>query len=166
MEHAASTHPWLVALEGSGLGQAMRQSALLYPLVEVLHILGFIALVGGIAAFDLRVLGLGRGFDGAVLARVAVPLSGGGLILALAMGSLLFATEATHVAVNAAFQVKLACIAVGLVNAALFHVGPWRDLDNWTEANAEPPLAAKAGAVVSLLAWTGAVVAGRLIAYL
>lgn len=166
MEHTAATHPWLVALEQSGLGAAMRQSTFLYPLVEIVHIVGFALLVGGIVGFDLRVLGLGREVPLAPVARLAIPLAGFGLALAVPAGLLLFATEATHIAVNRAFQFKLGLIALGLANVALFHLGPWRRLAEWGIAGGRPPASARIGAVVSVLAWTGAIIAGRLIAYL
>lgn len=163
MEHAGSdAHPWLVALEQSGLGAQMRQSLLLYPAVEILHIFGFVVLVGSILGFDLRVLGLGRRLPIEPFARLVVPLSALGFVIAVPCGFLLFVTEATSIAANLAFQAKLACIAIGLVNIGLFHLGPWRDLVQ----RGQVTLAAKLGAVVSLLAWSGAIIGGRLIAYL
>lgn len=163
MEHAGSdAHPWLAALEQSGLGAAMRQSLLLYPAVEILHILGFVILVGSILSFDLRMLGLSARLPVEPLARHAVPLAMLGFLLAAPMGFLLFVTEATSIAANPAFQVKLVCIAVALLNAAAFHLGPWRRL---VQRGQVTP-AAKLGAAVSLLAWGGAIVGGRLIAYL
>jgi hypothetical protein len=163
MEHAAvDAHPWLVALEQSGLGAQMRQSLLLYPAVEILHIFGFVVLVGSILGFDLRVLGVGRRLPIEPFARHAVPLAMLGFLLAAPMGFLLFVTEATSIAANPAFQVKLACIGIGLLNAGLFHLGPWRDLVQ----RGEVTLAAKFSATVSLLAWSGAIIGGRLIAYL
>jgi hypothetical protein len=59
--HPPSGPAWLVWLEVSGLGQMMRRSAWLYPIVEIVHIVGFVILVGAVVMFDLRVLGLGRG---------------------------------------------------------------------------------------------------------
>ncbi|HLT78134.1 MAG TPA: hypothetical protein VKZ87_12175 [Ferrovibrio sp.] len=165
MEHAPSEHPWLVALEQSALGAAMRQSEWLYPLVEILHILGFAILVGSIVGFDLRILGVNRRLPALVFARHNVPLAMVGFFIAAPMGFLLFATEATSIAVNTAFQIKLALIAAGLLNAGLFHLGPWRDIDHWGQSVTAPGLA-RVGAVISLLAWTGAIVGGRLIAYL
>jgi hypothetical protein len=38
----------------------MRQWTWLYPIVEILHILGFVVLVGAAFMFDLRLLGLSR----------------------------------------------------------------------------------------------------------
>ena len=165
MEHAPSEHPWLVALEQSGLGAAMRQSELLYPGAEILHILGFVLMVGSIVGFDLRVLGVNRQLPAPVFARHNIPLAMIGFFLAAPAGFLLFATEATSIAVNTAFQLKLVCIAVGLANAGFFHLGPWRDLDQWGHTVTAPALA-RVGAVISLLAWTGAIIGGRLIAYL
>lgn len=166
MEHAVSSHPWLVALEQSGLGAAMRQSLFLYPAVEVLHILGFVLLVGSIVGLDLRLLGVTRHLPVSPFARHAVPLAMIGFGIAVPAGLLLFVTEATSIAVNPAFQAKLGCISVGLVNAALFHLGPWRSMARWGIVDGRVPRAAKVAAIVSLLAWTGAIAGGRLIAYL
>jgi len=165
VEHAASHHPLLISLEQSTLGAAMRESIWLYPTVEIIHIFGFILLVGSIAGFDLRLLGLHRYLPLTALARHAVPLAMIGFCTAAPAGFLLFATEATSIALNPAFQVKLFCVALGLGNAILFHLGPWRTIAVWGAADYVPPVA-RLGAITSLLAWTGAVIGGRLIAYL
>ena len=164
MEHAAA-HPWLMALEQSGLGIAMRQSILLYPLVETVHIVGLALLVGSIAVFDLRVLGVARRRPLVPVARIAVPLSALGFLVAAPTGLLLFTTEATHIAANPSFRVKLACIAVALANVGLFRLGPWRRIEEWGALGGVAPLSARLGAAVSLAAWLGAICGGRLIAY-
>lgn len=161
MEHAASTLPLIVALEHSALGAAMRQSMFLYPAVETLHIVGLALLVGSIAVFDLAVLGVFRAASLGALARAAVPIAVVGLALAAPMGLLLFTTEATHIAVNPAFQAKLACIGVGLANAGIFRLVAWRGVLD----GAAPAASARIGAAVSLTAWLGAIAGGRLIAY-
>ena len=166
-EHMPIRHPLLVALEESGLGQAMREQMLLYPVVEVLHILGFIALFSGIVLFDLRVLGFGRGLGPLLrpeaLSRIALPVAAGGLGLAILMGILLFATEATHLAANPAFRLKLILILLGFANLAAFHFMPWGRMATWP---ATPPLPAKLAAGFSLLIWISVAICGRLIAYL
>ena len=162
MEHVASTLPLIVALEQSSIGAAMRRSALLYPAVETLHIVGLALLVGSIAVFDLRVLGVFRAASLPALARATLPVAIAGFVTAVPMGLLLFTTEATHIAVNPAFQVKLACIAIGLANAGIFRLAWWRDVVK--EGAPLSPLA-RVGAAVSLLAWLGTIAGGRLIAY-
>ena len=75
MEHGGEGPALLVALEQSVLGATMRQSIFLYPAVEIVHIFGFILLVGSIVAFDLRLLGLIRELPADRLARLLVRLS-------------------------------------------------------------------------------------------
>ena len=45
-----------LTLQESALGHAMRSSPALYPAVEILHIIGFVVLVGSILALDVRLL--------------------------------------------------------------------------------------------------------------
>ncbi|HZA92655.1 MAG TPA: hypothetical protein VE420_08505, partial [Gemmatimonadales bacterium] len=56
---------WLAAasgwLEQSSIGEAVRMTPSLYPILESLHILGIALLVGPALAVDLRLLGIGRG---------------------------------------------------------------------------------------------------------
>jgi hypothetical protein len=48
----------LSALQEGSFASAMRDSIWLYPLIEIIHILGFAILVGAVVMFDLRVLGI------------------------------------------------------------------------------------------------------------
>ena len=140
----------------------MRSSPALYPAVEILHIIGFVVLVGSILALDLRMLGLGRAIAIQPMAQLLLPLSRAGFVLAICMGFLLFSADASHVVKNPAFQAKALLIAAALVNVVIAHAGPWRRAAHW---NPEASAVAKVTALASLLLWIGAVCAGRLIAY-
>ena len=161
MEHQVA--PIFLALQESALGHAMRSSPALYPAVEILHIIGFVVLVGSILALDLRMLGLGRAIAIAPMAQLLLPLSRFGFLLAISMGFLLFSADASHVVRNPAFQAKLLLIAAALVNIVIAHRGPWRRVALW---HGEAPAGAKVTALMSLLLWLGVVCAGRLIAYM
>jgi hypothetical protein len=161
VEHQPAA-PIFLALQESALGHLMRSSPALYPAVEILHILGFVVLVGSILALDLRLLGLGRGIAIQPMARLLLPLSRFGFLLAIAMGFLLFSADAAHVVRNPAFQAKLLLIAAALVNIVIAHIGPWRRVAFW---HSEPSGGAKVTALASLLLWLSAICAGRLIAY-
>jgi hypothetical protein len=152
-----------LALQESALGHAMRSSPALYPAVEILHIIGFVVLVGSILALDLRLLGLGRAIAIAPMAQLLLPMSRFGFLLAISMGFLLFSADASHVVRNPAFQSKLLLIAAALVTVVIAHLGPWRRMALW---GAEAPGGAKVTALLSLLLWLGVVCAGRLIAYM
>ena len=151
-----------LSLQESALGHAMRTSPSLYPAVEILHIIGFVVLVGSIVALDLRILGLGRAIPIQPMAQLLLPLSRLGFLLAVSMGFLLFSADASHVVRNPAFQAKLLLIAAALLNVVIAHAGPWRHIERWGD---EAPGGARATALLSLLLWLGAICAGRLIAY-
>lgn len=165
MEHGLVHGPaWLVALETSGLGHTLRSSLWLYPAVETLHITGFALLVGSIVAFDLRLLTAERGFDVERWVRLLIPVSACGLILAMAMGFLLFTTEATAYARNPLFLAKMALLVLALVNVAWFHGGPYRVRKTIGLSVGVPP-AMRASAALSMAGWVAILACGRLIAY-
>jgi hypothetical protein len=159
-EHAV--WPIFHALQESQLGHLMRTSPALYPVAEILHIIGFVILVGSIIALDLRLLGLGRSVGIQPMARLILPMARGGFLLAICMGFLLFSADAAHVVRNPAFQMKVLLIALALVNIAIAHAGAWRRLADWHN---EAPGGAKLTAFLSILFWLGIVSSGRLIAY-
>ena len=161
MEHLQAA-PIFLALQESALGHLMRSSPALYPAVEILHILGFVVLVGSILALDLRLLGFGRAIPIQPMAQLLLPLSRFGFLLAISMGFLLFSADAAHVVRNPAFQTKLLLITAALVNILIANVGPWRRLALW---RGEVSGGAKVSALVSLLLWLSTICAGRLIAY-
>jgi hypothetical protein len=149
---------WIAA---TAPAHAMRDGAWLYPVVEIVHIVGFSILVGAVAMFDLRLLSFGRTLPLRALARHLLPWSWAALALIVPSGLLMFATQ-PELLDNRAFLLKLALIAVAGINALAFHTGPWRGVEHWHDAS--PPLA-RLHACLSLLLWIGVIACGRLLAY-
>ncbi|MFG1236252.1 hypothetical protein V5F63_03530 [Xanthobacter autotrophicus DSM 597] len=145
------------AIEASAFGQAMRASIWLYPLANLVHVLGAALLVGASATFDVAVLRGDRASR--FVLRAGIPLAALGLALQIVTGVALFAAEAGPLMRNPAFLAKLAFIAVGVANIAVFHavLNP--------RAQRPLPKGARVAAAVSLLAWAGALLLGRAIAY-
>ena len=134
-------------------------SALAYPVANTVHVLGLVLLLGGIGLVDLRVLGAFRRLPLDPLARALVPVAGVGVAVMVSSGSVMFAADAEAMAASGTFRLKLALIALALVNVGAFRllVGAFP---------AEPPtLAARVLALASLLLWTAVAIAGRMIAY-
>jgi hypothetical protein len=161
MEHGGGPH-WALALEQSALGHILRESLYLYPLANVLHVLAVATLLGSIAIFDLRVLGLGRGVAVDALAKLALPVAAGALCVALPTGIAMFITEAPAYVRNPVFLTKIALIVLAAINIAVFHFGPLGDIRTFAK---EPSGIARISAGASLGLWLAAVAAGRLIAY-
>jgi hypothetical protein len=155
----------LAAIEASGVGQAMRGAAWLYPAVQVAHLAGMATLVGPVLLLDLRLLGVGRSLPLPEVARALLRCAAVGLAVVLPSGGLLFAAQATALPANPAFQAKLALLALAAANAAAFHAGAGRGMAAWG-AGQGAPVAARVAACVSLACWLGVVACGRLIAYL
>jgi hypothetical protein len=143
------------------LAQALRDDAWLYPIVEIVHIVGFTVLVGAATMFDLRLLGFGRSLPLQALARHLLPWSWFGLLLIVPSGLLMFSTQ-PELLDNDVFLLKLALIVAAGVNALVFHAGPWRAAAGWA---AGAPVWARLHAALSLLLWIAVIACGRLLAY-
>ena len=154
----------LAAIERLPLAVAMRQELWLYPAVEIVHIIGFVTLVGSIIVLDLRLLGLTRALPVRVLARHVLPWSFGALLLIVPSGLLMFVAHAGDLIGNTAFVVKMSLLFCAATNAALFHAGVFRGVAAWDTVVAAPGVA-KLHALASLLIWIGVLTCGRLLAY-
>jgi hypothetical protein len=155
---------WLDQLEGSSLALAMRGELWLYPLVEVVHIIGFSLLVGAVVMFDLRVLGVSKDIAVTALARHLLPWALAALLLIVPAGLMMFSAHPHDFAGNGVFILKLCLIAAAGLNALVFHLGIYRTVSQWNTASAAPGLA-KAQAVLSVAIWFTVVLCGRLLAY-
>ncbi len=143
---------------------AIRQSVWLYPALEIIHIVGIVLLVGPAFMFDLRLLGFARKISVAALADYLLPWSRRSLILVIPSGLFLFATNATTLAYDAMFWLKMGLLVVAGLNALVFH----RFTFPTVSARGEMmrfPTAARAAAIASILLWLSIITCGRLLAY-
>jgi hypothetical protein len=147
------------------LGAPIRQSLWLFPALETLHILGFALLYGSVVIVDLRLLGLNRALPVSQLAALALPWTKGAFLLIVPTGLTMFLGHVDDYLTSPVFGVKMALLAAGVANAVALHRGPLRGVAAW-DAGAMPPRPVRVAAALSLLSWTGAIVCGRLIAYL
>ena len=148
------------ALEHSGLGHAARSTGWLYPLANLVHVLGAALLVGSIATFDVQVLRRARDVRLVYYAAISIAITG--FLLQILSGTVLLSADASAVVRNPAFLFKMAMLVVGVLNVAAFH---------WYFGSAikkEEPLPgpARVLAAVSLASWVLVLFAGRSIAYL
>jgi hypothetical protein len=158
----------LGALEGSGLGHAMRQWLWLYPSVEIVHIVGIGLLFGSIAVLDLRLLGFSRSISVKKLASHVLPWTAGSFLLIIPSGLMMFTAHATEFIDSPVFVIKMCLIMAGGVNAALFHTITFRTADVWDSEEMRklrPPPSARLAGALSLLLWISVIACGRLLAY-
>src|SRR6185295_13830891 len=153
----------LVWLESLPVSIWVRESPSVWaqPTVLTLHTMGMAVLVGACWMLDLRLLGISRniplsGFRW-VFRAVAV-----GLLVNVVTGLLLFAQRATTLGTAMPFLIKMF-----LVIASVATLVPLRSLVFRSDADqCEVSGSARLLAIASILAWSGAITAGRLLAYL
>ena len=131
------------------------------PTVLTLHTMGMAVLVGACWVLDLRLLGISRSIPLSdfrwVFRAVTV-----GLLVNVVTGVLLFAQRATTLGTAIPFLIKIC-----LVIASVATLVPLRSLVFRSDADqCEVTGSARLLAIASILAWTGAITVGRLLAYL
>jgi hypothetical protein len=154
----------LAALEHSAFGTWVREAPTIwaYATILFLHTVGLGFVVGANVAIDLRILGVARDMPLAPM-RKLFPWMWAGFIVNALSGVALLIADATTKLGNPVFGVKMAFIALGVVNMA------WskRKLFDNPDLDRVPISAhAKRVAIVSLILWVGATTAGRLMGYL
>jgi len=143
----------------SFFGHGIRESAWLFPFVEVFHLLALALLGGTVLLVNLSLAGLPiGGVPAPQLARELRPWTFGSLAVMLLSGFLLFSTEAVKMYGNWAFQLKM----LFLVLAVLFTLTVQRRVIDAPRAGA---LLRWATAVASLLLWLAVGLGGRFIGY-
>ena len=156
-------HDFLLWLETAAVSTWVRESGSLwaYPAVLALHTVGMSLLVGASAVLDLRLLGVAPQVPLAPLVAVFRAVWTGAA-LSVVSGLLLFGADASTKGATPVFLVKLIFIAAAIVVARRLR----RTVYGQDAEAADISFAAKALAVASLLLWTGAITAGRFMAYL
>jgi hypothetical protein len=155
--------PALEWVESTGLSTAIREGALLYPIIGGFHLLA-IALFGGMLVMtDLRLLGwaMQRRTVSDVLDQFRV-WKRAGFMLVASSGLLLTWAEPLKLYRSPSFWIKMGLLASVGVHALAFRN---RVYENAKALDAGLTLQARLAAALSLILWAGLIVTGRLIAF-
>src|SRR5258706_8728561 len=150
-------------LENSSLGTWVRESPsfFAYPGILFLHTVGLGFLVGTNIVIDLRLLGFASETPLAPL-ELFYPVMWTGFWINAVSGTALLIADATTKFANPVFFVKMACVALAVLNMVMIRRKALRP------PNAAPrpvPVLGKLLALTSIALWAGAITAGRLMAY-
>lgn len=135
-----------------------------YPIMLGLHAIGLSIVAGIFIMRDLRLLGF---FSGLSLAGTTalMPLGWTGFLINAISGGFLFSSQATLFIENTPFLTKISLIFIAAISATVIQHRLRASAVSWDASDAVPA-AVRGIAVLSLLCWLGAIVAGRLVAYL
>jgi hypothetical protein len=152
--------PWAQWLDGSTLGIAIRDSSILFPIVETFHLLALALLGGALLVVDLRLWGFGTRQPLADVAKDAQPWLLGSLLVMVISGILLFLSEVMKLYESGPFRIKMVC----LFFAILFTFTVRRRVT--TTASDVTPAYGRMVAAISLMLWLSVGIAGRAIGFL
>jgi len=151
--------PFFEWCEYSAVGETIRNSLWLFPVIESFHLLALVVIGGAVLVVDLRLFGWGlRNQPVAQLATDAQRWLLGSLSVMIVSGILLFTSEATKCYYHAAFWVKMTSLLLAIVFT--FTVRRKVVLADQTK-----PFLAKLVALVSITLWTGVGIGGRWIGF-
>ena len=147
--------------ENSWLGEGIRASRWLFPVIESVHLLALAVIGGSVLAVNLSLLGLGLGRKSAAeMWHDTRPWFRGSLATMLATGFLLFTSEAVKLYYHEAFWVKMSALVLALVFTATVE-------RRAALADPEPGKAwrSRMAGLVSLLLWFVVGASGRWIGF-
>jgi hypothetical protein len=152
--------PYFESIEASALGNAIRQSLWLFPVIEAVHLLGLCVLGGAVLIVDLRMLGVGlRSHSIAEITRDARPWFLGALLVMLTTGWALFCSEAIKCYYNTSFWVKITTLPVAIVLTLLIR-------DRMAlRAGTDVTATTKVVGLTSIVLWVVVAAAGRWIGF-
>ncbi len=159
--------PFQIQLEAT-LGSFHRvahfmQLAWSWPFAESAHFIGLTLLLGPIAAWDLRLLGLLRDVPATAFHRL-VPFAVVGFIINVTSGCMFLMTYPDQYIYNSAFHLKMLCVLIAGLNVAVFYLATFRKVAA-LQADAPWPVSARLAGGVSMALWITVIICGRMITF-
>jgi hypothetical protein len=151
--------------EATAIATAIRETDLLFPLIESIHVLAITLVIGTIAIVDLRLLGVAS-LERRVTKVMGelLPFTWVAFIIATMTGGLLFSSNAAAYFRNFYLDSKLVLLVLAGVNMFVFHLFISRGIVDW-DASPHTPWGAKLAGGASILIWIGVVACGRWIGF-
>ncbi len=158
--------PFLAWVESTALSQWVvgSPSMFAFPGILTFHAIGMGFAVGISAALDLRILGVAPNVPLGELRRF-MPILWAGFWMNAVSGVLLLIGYPTKALTNPVFYLKLTLIAVAMVLLVRISRRVFATRSGGTSAPPEITPSLRNLAIASLVCWTGAITAGRLLAY-
>ena len=152
-------------LEATPIARWVQESQYGFAIVVATHILGLTLSAGTLVWFDLRLLGIAMlRVPVSRLYRQLMPWILSGFCVMFVSGAVLLAAYATSAYGNLYFRIKATALVLAGINAFFYHRVTERQIHRWDEAR-RPSLPARIAGLISILVWTIAIVAGRMMSY-
>jgi hypothetical protein len=155
----------LQTISDSAIGTAVRENGVIFPWLEVAHVIAISTVVGTIALVDLRLIGAAStSYPISRLTKALLPLTWISFAFAFVTGALMFSGQPATYFGNFAFRMKMVMLLAAGLNMAVFHLLTMRGISLW-DRDAPVPAAAKVAGILSMIIWVTIVALGRWIGF-
>jgi hypothetical protein len=153
------------AINASGFAVTIRESQLIYPFLQVGHLVGLCLFAGGVLVANLRLVGIGARLPLVDLVRYCARVAAvGGVILAIA-GLLMVTAFAEVFYASWVMRTKLLVVLVAATNLVVLWQGSAGPAAKWRLA-APDPGKARIGVIIGIAALLTLITLGKLLAYI
>jgi hypothetical protein len=157
--------PWEVWIRSTELHAFVQHhEPRLWPILQTLHLFGFTLLIGTVGFFDLRVLGIAKGIPLQALHRL-IPWGIAGFIGNILTGIVAFSGHPEQYFYNNAFRIKVVIVLLAGINILVFYGTGLFEETKKLPADADVPRRIKIIGGISLCAWVGVLICGRMITF-
>ena len=155
---------YLLAIQNTSFFSVIRESAYAYPILLSFHLCGIALSAGMVLVTDLRLMGVYfRNYQADEMVRQLRIPKLFGLAVVLTCGLLIAVSNGTHYYLNPFFRIKMVLLGALLVHAICTHrLYAYARISDQGRLS---PRSLRWAALVSLVLWTGVVIAGRGIGY-
>ena len=150
--------PFFEWCEASWIGNGIRTSLWLFPVIEATHLLGLCLLGGAVLIVDLRMLGAGPRQPIGDIARSARPWLLTAIVIMLTTGTALFLSESIKCYYNTSFWVKITTLPLALLFTLTQHA-------RVAMRSVEATVLTRAVGLTSIALWFIVAAAGRWIGF-
>lgn len=152
-------------LQDTQIGTSIRESTLMFPILEGSHLLGLALMMAPVMMYDLRLTGLLWKTDPVSKVKWQfLPITFVGAFFMASTGTLLFWSEPVKCYESTYFRIKVLMLILASVNALVFHATIDRKTAEW-DMDLPTPVRARVAGFMSLFLWAGVIFAGRYTAY-
>ena len=137
----------------------------IFPLLESIHVIAAVVVVGTIVVVDLRLLGFAANrYTVSTMLRESIRWTWVAFVIALITGVGMFVTRASGYIHNPAFLWKMALLVLAAINMLYFHRRVW---PQYAQSSAMPlTFNSKLAGALSLCLWIGVTLSGRWIGHI
>jgi uncharacterized protein DUF6644 len=151
-------------VQHTGWAIGIKESSLLFPIIEGSHIMALSFSVGMIMILDMRLLRISfRSETVSSIMEQLMPWTLAGFAVEMLTGVLLFLTQAVKAYGNPFFRVKMLLLVLAGINALYYQLKYYPRMAEW-DRTATPP-GVRVIAAMSLVLWAGVIACGRTMAY-